>query len=38
MFSEVNRFEYLSQGESPQVNLSKANCLIMFVKANRLES
>ena len=38
MFSEANRFEYFTQGESPQVSLSEANRLIMFVKANRLES
>ena len=29
---------FLTQGESPQVSLSEANRLIMFVKANRLES
>ena len=28
----------LTQGESPQVSLGEANRLIMFVKANRLES
>ena len=37
MFSEATHFEYLTQGESPQVNLSEANRLTMFVKANFLE-
>ena len=38
MFSEANHFEYLTQSESPQVNLREANRLTMFVMANFLES